>query len=69
MNVTNINNSLTSAAYFSTKNNSAKNNKSSMMSVNSSKNVSNVLVDKNYAALQVKRSNLTFIVQFFRKDT
>ena len=60
MNVTNINNSLTSAAYFSTKNNSAKNNKSSMMSVNNSKNVSNVLVDKNYAALQVKRSNLTF---------
>ena len=40
-----------------------------MMSVNNSKNVSNVLVDKNYAALQVKRSNLTFIVQFFRKDT
>lgn len=60
MNVTNINNSLTSVAYFSTKNNSAKNNKSCMMSVNNSKNVSNVLVDKNYAALQVKRSNIAF---------
>lgn len=60
MNVTNINNSLTSAAYFNTKQNSMKNNNPCMMSVKSSNNVSNVLVDKNYAALQVKRKNVAF---------
>lgn len=60
MKVTNINNTLTYAANYSAKQRTTNNNKTPMMSVNVSNNMSNPLVDKNYAALQINRKNVAF---------
>ena len=59
MKVSNINNSLAYTSYYSAKQ-KQKDNRTSMMSLNAPNKVSNPLVDKNYASLQINRKNIAF---------
>ncbi len=59
MKVSNINNSLAYTSYYPAKQNQ-KNNRTSMMSLNAPNKVTNPLVDKNYASLQINRKNIAF---------
>ena len=60
MNITKINNIPSYNSYQQTKPNKLKNNMSPINNTHVNNNSSNVLVDKNYAALQINRKNLSF---------
>ena len=59
MKVSNINNSLAYTSYYPAKQ-KQKDNRTSMMSLNAPNKVSNPLVDKNYASLQINWKNIAF---------